>query len=206
MKLYVAPRAPNPRRVTLFIAEKGIQGIERIDVDLGAKEHFGADYRRISPLAKVPVLQLDDGRVLGESRAICGYLEGLYPQPNLMGDGFEERAFIESIDRQVEQYFFFAVAHVIRHTHPGLAALEQPQFADYGQAQALKAREVARWLDGELSRRPYVAGERFTIADITLLCAIDFARGLMKYRPGDEGLRHLQDWRERMAARPALQD
>ena len=205
MKLYVAPRAPNPRRVTLFIAEKGIQGIEPVDVDLGKLEHFGAEYRQKSPLAKVPVLQLDDGCVLGESRAICSYLEGLHPQPNLMGEGFEERAFIESIDRQVEQYFFFAVANTIRHTHPGLAALEQPQFADYGQAQGAKVRDVARWLDDLLSRQPYVAGTRFTIADITLLCALDFAKGLMKYKPGDEGLQHLQAWRERMAERPALQ-
>jgi glutathione S-transferase len=206
MKLYVAPRAPNPRRVTLFIAEKGIQGVELVHVDLGAKQHFGADYRRISPLAKVPVLQLDDGRFLGESRAICSYLEGLHPQPNLMGEGFEERAFVESIDRQVEQYFFGAVAQTIRHTHPGLAALEQPQFADYGRAQGAKVREVARWLDGVLSHQPFVAGQRFTIADITLLCALDFAKGLMKYRPADEGLAHLQAWRERMVERPALRD
>ena len=204
MKLHVALRAPNPRRVTLFIAEKGIQGIELVNVDLGANEHFGAEHRAKSPLAKVPVLQLDDGRCLGESRAICTYLEGLQPQPNLMGEGFEERAFIESIDRQVELYFFMAVANAIRHTHPGLAALEQPQFADYGQAQGAKLREVARWLDGVLATQPYVAGGRFTIADITLLCALDFARGLLKYRPGEEGLGHLQAWRERLAERPAL--
>jgi glutathione S-transferase len=176
-----------------------------VDVNLGTKEHFGDDYRRISPLSKVPVLQLDDGRFLGESRAICSYLEGLHPTPNLMGEGFEERAFIESIDRQVELYFFSAIANSIRHTHPGLAALEQPQFGDYGQAQGRKVRDVARWLDELLSRQPYVAGARFTIADITLLCAVDFARGLMKYQPGDEGLRHLQAWRERVAERPALQ-
>lgn len=204
MKLYIAPRAPNPRRVTLFIAEKGIEGIELVHVDLGANEHFGAAHRQRSPLSKVPVLQLDDGRHLGESRAICRYLEGLQPQPNLMGEGFEERAFIESIDRQVEQYFFGAVANAIRHTHPGLAALEQPQFADYGQAQGRKLREAARWLDGLLAAQPYVAGARFTIADITLLCAIDFAKGLLKYKPGDEGLGHLQAWRERLGERPAL--
>jgi len=204
MKLYVSPRAPNPRRVTLFIAEKGIEGIELLNVDLGAAEHFGAEFRAKSPLSKVPVLQLDDGRYLSESRAICGYLEGLHPQPNLMGEGFEERAFIEMADRQVELYLFGAIANSIRHTHPGLAALEQPQFADYGQAQGRKLREVARWLDGVLATQPYVAGARFSIADITLLCALDFAKGLLKYKPGDEGLGHLQAWRERMAERPAL--
>jgi glutathione S-transferase len=154
----------------------------------------------------VPVLELDDGRCLSESRAICSWLEGAHPQPNLMGEGFEERAFVESIDRQVEQYFFGTVANAIRHTHPGLAPLEQPQVAEYGRAQGAKAREAARWLDGLLSSQPFVAGQRFTIADITLLCALDFARGLMKFRPADEGLTHLQAWRERMAERPALHD
>jgi glutathione S-transferase len=205
MKLFVATRAPNPRRVILFIAEKGIDGIELVNVDLGAAEHFSADYRAKSPLSKVPALQLDDGRFLSESRAICSYLEGLHPLPNLMGDGFEERAFIEMADRQVELYLFGAIASCIRHTHPGLATLEQPQFADYGLAQGRKVRELARWLDGVLATRPYVAGPRFSIADITLLCALDFAKGLMKFKPGDEGFGHLQAWRERMAARPALQ-
>jgi glutathione S-transferase len=205
MKLYVSPRAPNPRRVTLFIAEKGIGGIELVNVDLGAAEHFAEAYRAKSPLSKVPALQLDDGRFLSESRAICTYLEGLYPQPNLMGEDATERAFIEMADRQVELYLFGAVANSIRHSHPGLAALEQPQFGDYGRSQGEKMRKVARWLDDLLSRQPYVAGARFSIADITLLCALDFAKGLMKYRPGEEGLGQLQAWRDRMAERPALQ-
>jgi glutathione S-transferase len=121
-----------------------------------------------------------------------------------MGQGFEERAFIEMADRQVELYLFGAIANCIRHTHPGLAALEQPQFADYGRSQGHKLREVARWLDGVLATQPFVAGARFSIADITLLCALDFAKGLLKYKPGNEGLGHLQAWRERMAERPAL--
>lgn len=204
MKLYVAPRAPNPRRVTLFIAEKGIGNIECVDVDLGRTEHFGPSFREKNPHAKVPVLQLDDGRFLSESRAICTYLEGLHPQPNLMGEGFEERAFIEMADRQIELYFFGAIANAIRHTHPGLAPLEQPQFADYGAAQGRKVRDVTRMLDEQLARRPYVAGGRFTIADITALCALDFARGLLKFRPADEGFAHLQAWRDRLAERPAL--
>lgn len=204
MKLYVAPRAPNPRRVTLFIAEKGIGGIDIVEVDLGRTEHFGDAFRAKNPHAKVPVLELDDGRFLSESRAICTYLEGLHPQPNLMGEGFEERAFIEMADRQIELYFFGAIANAIRHTHPGLAPLEQPQFADYGAAQGRKVRDVARLLDEQLARQPYVAGGRFTIADITALCAFDFARGLLRFRPADEGFAHLQAWRDRLAERPAL--
>jgi glutathione S-transferase len=203
MKLYVSPRAPSPRRVTVFMAEKGITDIALETVEIGAGQHQSPAYRAKSPLAKVPVLELDDGRVLGETRAICTYLEGRYPEPNLMGRDFEERAFIEMADRRIELYFLGHIAHWIRHTHPGLAPLEQPQFADFGHSQGEKLRRVAAWLDGELARQPWIAGERFTIADITAFCAIEFARGLMKYRPGEEGLPHLQAWRDRMAARPS---
>jgi glutathione S-transferase len=203
MKLYVSPRAPNPRRVQMFIAEKGITGIEEVVVEIGKDEHRSSNYRAKSPLAKVPVLELDDGRYLGETRAICSYLEGLYPEPNLMGDTFEERAFIEMTDRRMELYLFGAIANCIRHTHPGLAPLEQPQFPDFGRSQGEKVREVARWLDGELASQPFVAGERFTIADITAFCAIEFARGLMKFRPGAERMAHLQAWRDRVAERPS---
>ena len=202
MKLYVSPRAPNPRRVTLFIAEKGIEGIELVNVDLGAAEHFGAEFRARSPLSKVPVLQLDDGRYLSESRAICGYLEGLHPQPNLMGEGFEERAFIEMHDRRAEWYWLLPIANAVRHTHPGLAALEQPQFPDFGHSQAHKLRESARWLDDTLAKQPWIAGARFTIADITAFCAIEFAR-LIKFNAGAEGFAALQAWRDRVAERPS---
>jgi glutathione S-transferase len=203
MKLFVAPRAPNPRRVLMFIAEKQIQGIELVDVDLNAGEHRGEAFRAKSALAKVPALELDDGRVLSESRAICTWLEGRVPEPNLMGRDFDERAFIEMADRRVELYLMFGLALAIRHTHPGLAALEQPQFPEFGRSQGEKARGVALWLDGELGRQPFVAGDRFTIADITAFCAIEFARGLLKFRPADEGLPHLQAWRDRMAERPS---
>jgi glutathione S-transferase len=202
MKLYVSTRAPNPRRVQMFIAEKGITGIEPVLVDLGRNEHRSAAFLARSPLAKVPVLELDDGRMLGETRAICTYLEGLHPEPDLMGRNAEERAFIEMADRRIEFYLFAGLAQCIRHTHPGLAPLEQPQFGDYGRSQGEKAREVARWLDGELATRAFMAGERFTIADITAFCALEFARGLLKFRPADEGMPHLQAWRDRTALRP----
>ena len=204
MKLYVSTFAPNPRRVTLFIAEKGITGIEQILIDLTTDEHKGQAFRAKNPLARVPALELDDGRVLSETRAICTYLEGLYPEPNLMGEGFEERAFIEMTDRRMELNLFFGIANWVRHTHPGLAPLEQPQFPEFGASEARKMREVALWLDGELARQPFVAGERFTIADITAWCALEFARGLMKFRPGAEGMAHLQAWRDRIAERPAF--
>ena len=235
MKLHIGPRAPNPRRVQMFIAEKlapktpaasppiGHEGagsgpwgevglgrpgadlaaIEIVAVDLNASEHRSAAFRAKSPLAKVPVLELDDGRMLGESRAICTYLEGLVPEPNLMGRDFDERAFIEMADRRVELYLMFGFAMAIRHTHPGLAPLEQPQFPEFGRSQGEKVRAVARWFDEELSRHPFIAGERFTIADITAFCAVEFARGLLKFRPADEGMPHLQAWRDRIAERPS---
>lgn len=201
MKLYTSPRAPNPRRVAMFMAEKSIAPIEQVNIDLAASGHREASFLAVNPLGRVPALQLDDGRVLCETRAICTYLEGLHPQPNLMGEGFDERAFIEMADRRVELYLFGGIANWVRHTHPGLANLEQPQFPDFGAAQAIKMRETALWLDKVLARTPFVAGERFTIADITAFCALEFARGLMKFKPGAEGMDHLQAYRDRIAAR-----
>lgn len=202
MKLFVAERAPNPRRVQMFIAEKGITGIEEEAIDLNAQAHKSEAFRRHSPLARVPALVLDDGRVLSETRAICTYLEGLFPEPKLMGRGATEQAFIEMADRQVEWYLMLPIAHCVRHTHPGLAPLEQPQFPEFGRAQAAHVLNTARWLDGELQRQPWVAGERFSIADITAFCALEFAR-LMRFKPAEQGLLALEAWRLRMAERPS---
>lgn len=203
MKLYTSTFAPNPRRVTMFIGEKGIGGIDHVLIDLNALEHKGEAYRARNPLARVPALELDDGRVLSETRAICTYLEGLHPEPNLMGEGAEERAFIEMADRRCEMHLLLPIANCVRHTHPGLAVIEQPQFAEFGKSQGEKLHEGLRWLDGALAAQPFVAGERFTIADITAFCALEFARGLMKFRPGAEGYAELQAWRDRMAERPS---
>mgnify|MGYP001330831403 FL=1 len=201
MKLYISPRAPNPRRVLMFIAEKGITGIEFESVDLNAGEHRQEYFRARNPLAKVPVLELDDGRMLSETRAICTYLEGVQPAPNLMGHDHDERAFIEMADRRAELYLFAGITNCIRHTHPGLAPLEQPQFPDFGHSQGEKVRLIARWFDEQLAQQPFIAGARFTIADITAFCAVEFARGLMRFRPEQENMPHLQAWRDRIAER-----
>ncbi|MDO8903567.1 glutathione S-transferase family protein [Hydrogenophaga sp.] len=202
MKLFVASRAPNPRRVLMFLVEKNINGLDLVQVDLNVQEHKTETYRAKSPLSKVPALELDDGRVLTESRAICTYMESLHPAPNLMGVDAEERAFIEMADRRMEFHLMLPAANCIRHTHPGLAVLEQPQFPDFGQSQISKFMESAAWLDSELQRQPWVAGERFTIADITAFCTIEFAR-LMRFKPADAGLHALQTWRDRVAERPS---
>lgn len=202
MKLFSAHRAPSPRRVLMFMAEKAITGLEIVNLDLNGGEHRQPEYLAKSPLAKVPALQLDDGRVLTETRAICTWLEGHWPEHNLMGVDADERAFIEMADRRVELYLLGGIANAIRHGHPGLAALEKPQFPEFGRSQGEKVREIARWFDQQLQSQPWIAGERFTIADITAFCAIEFAR-LIKFMPGEEGMHALQAWRDRVADRPS---
>jgi glutathione S-transferase len=201
VQLFTSKRAPNPRRVLMFLAEKGLHNMVLQDVDLMAGAHRSPAYLRMNPLAKVPVLELDDGRFLSESRAICTYLEGLQPEPNLMGVDATERAFIEMADRQIELTLFLQIANAIRHTHPGLAALEQPQFADFGKSQAEKVLATAAVFDRMLQQQDWMAGSRFTIADITAYCGLEFARGLMKFNPADAGLHALQAWRDKVHAR-----
>ena len=153
MRLHTSPRAPNPRRVDMFLAEKGIEGLERRTYDLNRGDLRTAEFRALNPLGRVPVLELDDGRCLAESRAICSYLESLHPEPNLMGRDAVERAFIESADRQVEMFLLASIANAVRHTHPGLAPLEQPQFADFGTSQGQKLLEYAAAFDRLLASR-----------------------------------------------------
>jgi glutathione S-transferase len=201
MKLYSAPFAPNPRRVTMFLAEKGIGDIEIVNVDLGKGEQRTPEYRAKSPLAQAPALELDDGRCLTESRAICGYLEALYPDPNLMGRDPFERAEIEQWDRRVELLFMLPLMYWVRHSHPALAAVEKnqtPEVAAFNQTQAMA---LGRFLDRELANRDWIAGDRFTIADITAACGVDFAK-LMKWRPGED-MPNLKRWRDRFAERAA---
>ena len=203
MKLYSAHRAPNPRRVLMFIAEKGIGGIEVVNLTLNEQQHRSEEFVRRSAFSKVPVLELDDGRCLSETRAICSYLEALHPEPDLMGRDPIERAFVEMADRQSELYLMAPLAMWIRHAHPGLAVLEGRQFPDYALAQRDLALQQAQAFEQRLAGQPWMAGERFTIADITAFCAVEFARGLMKLKLADAGLPQLQAWRDRVAARPS---
>ena len=148
MKLHTSLRAPNPRRVDMFLhRERHHRHRARRCYDLNAGEHRSAKFTAMNPIARVPVLELDDGRFLAESRAICSYLESLYPEPNLMGVDAEERAFIEMADRQVELTLLAAVANHVRHTHPGLLPLENPQFADYAAEQGKRMVAAAALFD-----------------------------------------------------------
>jgi len=203
VKLYVAPYAPNPRRVMMFIAEKSISSIELVSINLQEGEHRTEAFMRKSPLSQIPVLELDDGRCLTESRAICTYIEALIPEPNLMGVDAFERAYIEMWDRRMELLFSTPLMMWVRHGNPVLAAVERnqtPEVAAFNQGQAMR---MAKWLNAELANREWIAGDRFTIADITAVCGVDFAK-MMRWRPGDD-LPHLKRWRDAIASRAAGQ-
>ena len=199
MKLYVAPYAPNPRRVMMFLAEKGVNDIEIVTLNLQEGEHRTEDFKQKSPLSQIPTLELDDGRTLTESRAICSYIEALHPEPNLMGRDAFERAFVEMWDRRMELLFSMPLMMWVRHGNPVLAAVERNQNAEvasYNQGQAMR---MAKWLDSELATRAWIAGDRFTVADITACCGVDFAK-MNRWRPGDD-LPNLKRWRDAFSAR-----
>ena len=175
MKLYTSTRAPNPRRVDIFLAEKGIT-VPRVEIDIMQLEHKRPEFIALNPMMRVPVLELDDGTHVSESIAICRYFEELQPEPALFGVDMEDRAKVEMWQRRMELNLMFPVAMAFRHLHPAMAALETPQIAEWGEANKPKVMEVLDWLDSEMGDRRYIAGDRFTVADITALVAVDFMK------------------------------
>ena len=200
MKLYTSHRAPNPRRVRWIMAEKGIEGVEIVEVDLLAGEHRTADYRARVGAPHVPALELDDGVILSESIAIGRYLEALHPEPNLFGRGAEEQAVIEMWTRRCEFLLANPIMLTVRHTHPALAALEATQLPQVAEYNRVWAEKFMKTLDRRLAEREFIAADRFTIADVVAAVGLDFAR-LIKYRPPAEYL-HLARWLEACRARP----
>lgn len=200
MKLYTAYRAPYPRRVLMFMHEKQIADVQVVDVDLMKNEHRTERFKALNPFARIPVFELDDGRALSESRAICSWLEAKFPVPNLMGKDPEEHAWIEMHDRRMDFYWMSPVIAWIRNSMPNMDSLVGRQYPDYAQGQKEIVFRTAAWLDEQFTRQPWVAGERFTVADITAFCAIEVAR-IVHFRPRDAGFHALQEWRDRMAAR-----
>jgi glutathione S-transferase len=203
MKLYTSHRAPNPRRVRWVMAEKGVQDVELVEIDIMVGEHRTPEYRAKVGVPHVPALELADGTTISESVAICRYLESVYPEPNLFGRDASEQAVIEMWTRRCEFYLANPIMLNVRHSHPALAALEAtqvPQVADYNR---LGAEKFMRTLDRRLADHAFIAADRFTIADVVAVVGLDFAR-LIKYRPPEE-FTHLARWLEESRARPAAQ-
>jgi glutathione S-transferase len=200
MKLYDGGRAPNPRRVRIFLAEKGIK-VPTEQVDLGALQQRTPAYTAINPMQRVPALVLDDGTVIAESVAICRYFEALNPDPPLFGRGALESALVEMWNRRVEFHLFLPVATVFQHLHPAMKQMIDPQVPAWGEANKPRIVDFLQFLDGELESRPYVAGENFTVADITAFVAVDFMRVSKLDVPA--ALANLRRWREAVAARPS---
>jgi glutathione S-transferase len=202
MKLYDGGRAPNPRRVRIYLAEKGLD-VPLEPVDLGALAHKSPEYTAINPLQRLPALQLDDGTVLTESIAICRYFERLHPEPPLFGIGAKEAAVIEMWERRIEFHLLGPVSHIFRNSHPAMKAMEVPQVPAWADANRPRVQDFLALLDGELRNRRYVAGDRYTVADITGLVAVDFMKPAKLAVP--ETLTHLKRWHADVSARPCAQ-
>jgi glutathione S-transferase len=199
MKLYDSAAAPNPRRVRIFLAEKGVT-LPTEQVDIGKAVNRQAEFLKKNPLGGLPVLELDDGTCIAESVAICRYFEEIHPQPPLMGTDAKDRAWVEMWQRRMELELFRNVTGCFQNTHKFFAG-RIPQVPEYGEVCRNAARARLAWLDGELAGRPFVAGERYTIADITALCAIDFGR-VSDIRIAPEQ-KHLARWHEAVSSRPS---
>jgi glutathione S-transferase len=200
MKLYDGGRAPNPRRTRIFLAEKGIKlPIEQID--LGAMQQKSAAYSAINPIQRVPALVLDDGTIITESIAICRYFEALQPDPPLFGRGALEIAGVEMWNRRLELHLLFPVSHVFRNSHPAMKEMEVPQVPAWAEANKPRILEFITLLDRELKDRPFVAGDAFTVADITGLISIDFMKPAKLAVPDE--LTRLKRWHAAVSARPS---
>ncbi|MGN6461175.1 MAG: glutathione S-transferase family protein [Pseudolabrys sp.] len=200
MKLYDGGRAPNPRRVRIFLAEKGIS-VPVEQIDLGALQHKSDAYRAINPVQRVPALELDDGTVISESIAICRYFEAKQPEPSLFGRDPKEQAVIEMWERRVDFHFLTPVSNVFRHLHPAMSQMEVPQVAAYGEANKSKVFDFLEILDRDLAGRPFVAGDRFSVADITTLVTVDFMKPVKLTVP--DNLTHVRRWYGEVSARPS---
>ncbi len=199
MKIYDSQAAPNPRRVRVFLAEKGIQ-VPYEQVDIVKAVNRGPDFRKINPMAGVPVLELDDGAHIAESVAICRYFEETHPEPPLFGAGAKERALVEMWQRRMELYLLLPIADSFRQRHDFFKGRIR-QVPDYAEAQRQNAEDALAWLDGELANRRFIAGDKYTIADITAMIAIDFGRiSKITIKPEQKNLAR---WHAEVSSRPS---
>ena len=202
MKLYTYPGAPNPRRVQMYLAEKGLE-VPLETVDIMTRANRQPEFlERVNPLGGLPVLELDDGSHLAESVAICRYFEVLHPEPPLFGRTAEEEGRIEMWSRRIELNLMRPVGMVWVHGSPLTKAVVKNQIPEAAEQNRGLVRSFYRFLDGGLATRDYIAGDTFTIADILALTTVDFAAKLVEV-PFDPALAHLSAWHERVSARPS---
>jgi glutathione S-transferase len=200
MKLYDGGRAPNPRRVRIFFAEKGIPLPELVPIDIARKEHRTEAFTRLNPLQRLPVLELDDGTALAETMAICRYIEALHPEPPLFGRDAKEQATIEMWNRRVELGLFASVAAVFRHSHPAMAELET-QVPEWAEANRDQIDDHLWLLELQLAGSLFLCGEALTVADITAGIAIDFMKP--SRIPLPEDFAQIRRWHAELSARPS---
>ena len=191
--------APNPRRVRIFAAEKGI-ALETRDLSIPAREHKSDEFIALNPRGQTPALQLDDGTVIAESVAICRYLEVTHPEPPLFGVSATEQALIEMWNRRVEMVLMPPVGAVWVHTHKFTERLPGRNL-EWGESNRPRVFEALTYFDGALEGREFLASDSYSIADILLLCTVDFAAFIGIPLPAD--LPHLQVWHARVSARPS---
>jgi len=193
MKLYDNPMANSPRKVRMFLVEKNISDVEIKKIDLMKGEHKTPEYRAIAPNSRIPALQLDDGTVIVESTAICRYLESLYPEPNLFGESPMEIASIEMWQARIYNELMIPLAMGFRHLHPAMSGMET-QNKDYGEVQKNIGMKSLQYFNGVLSESEFVAGDRYTFADIQMITTTDFFIGLNQLKLEDypEIERHTQ--------------
>ncbi len=199
MKLYDTTTAPNPRRVRIFLAEKGVE-VPTVQVDIPGKENRRPPFNEKNPMQGVPMLELDNGTCISESVAICRYFEETHPDPPLMGVDAADKALVEMWNRRMEHHVALPCMNSFRHTHAFFADRIE-QLPEFGALQKSEALRMMAWLDDELAEREFIAGDRFTIADITALCGIDFGR-ITKIGIADDQA-NLKRWHDAVSSRPS---
>jgi glutathione S-transferase len=199
MKIYDTKTAPSPRRVRIFLAEKNIP-MEYVQIDLQKGENLSDLMRKKNPVGKIPVLELDDGTCISEGASICRYFEELHPEPSLMGRTALEKAQIDMWHRQVELYFFGQVGMFFQHS-TGYFKDRMTPVKEYGEVAGKNAADFLKVLEKRLAETEFIAGEQYSVADITALCAVDFARVINLYI--SDGQTNLKRWYEAVSQRPS---
>ena len=201
MKIYSSPVAPSPRKVLIFIAEKGIENVQIENLDLGKLEHKTPEYKKIAPNSRVPALELDSGEIILETTAICRYLECKYPEPNMFGSDPMEIAHIEMWYSRVSFELMMPLMHGFRHTHPHMSQLEN-QNNEFGLAQRELAVNSLKHYEELMCDKEFLTCKKFTYADIQMVTSLQFLVRLNKIDIND--YQNLKTYIDNIAARPSF--